>query len=325
MPHRRNLMIGLGAVLAFVPPLLRASTLAAPSYDDPDDMYAALSRQPHRSITLGGGTIDVTFADGAPGLDQDRVMAWVRESATAMMVYFGRYPVDHYRLLVIATPAAAVGHATTFGFRGSATRIHVGRYADDGAFARDWVLVHEMVHTALADLPRSALWLQEGNATYIEPIARAQAGQLSAEEVWRQSVVGMPTGESDAAGGGMDGTQAHNRLYWGGATFWLRAEIEIILKTSGRRTLRDAMRGMNRASGGNAVTWSPEHLLATGDAATGTDVLSTLYREFAQRPETTDLPTLFGKLGIISQPDGSVRFDDAAELAAVRRRITTDQ
>jgi hypothetical protein len=84
------------------------------------------------------------------------------------------------------------------------------------------------------------------------------------------------------------------------------------------------MRGMNRASGGNAVTWSPEHLLAAGDAATGVGVLMTLYREFAQRPETTDLPTLFGRLGIISQPDGTVRFDDAADLAAVRRRITTD-
>ena len=167
-----------------------------------------------------------------------------------MNPYFDRYPVERHQLLVIAQPTDRVGHASTFGYAGPATRIHVGTAADAAAFARDWVLVHEMVHTALPDLPRRALWLQEGNATYIEPIARAHAGQLSEEEVWRQSLVGMPTGEPGAGDVGMDGTDAHQKLYWGGATFWLQAEIEIALRTSGRWMLRDAMRSMNRMSGG---------------------------------------------------------------------------
>jgi hypothetical protein len=323
LPDRRSIVLGLGAAMVVGTPLIGAAALADHNYGDPDAMYAALRDQPRLSLRIGGGTIDVTFADGAPGLNRERTLDWVRRSAIAMTVYFGRYPVDHHRLLVIAEPGDKVGHATTYGYAGPATRIHVGVTTDGDAFAQDWVLVHEMVHTALPDLPRRALWLQEGNATYIEPIARAQARQLSPEEVWRQSVAGMPTGEPVAGDNGMDGTDAHQRLYWGGATFWLRAEIAIALQTSGKRMLRDAMRGMNRASGGNGVTWSPEQLMVAGDMATGTDVLSKLYSRFAHGSVETDLATLFARLGVVRRPDGSVGFNDNAELADLRERITS--
>jgi len=59
MPDRRSVLLGLGAVLA-------AGALAENDYDDPNAMYAALRDQPHQSLHVGGGTIDVTFADGAP-------------------------------------------------------------------------------------------------------------------------------------------------------------------------------------------------------------------------------------------------------------------
>ncbi|MDH7640447.1 hypothetical protein [Sphingomonas oryzagri] len=321
MPDRRTVLLAMGATLGLGEAMARAGAEASDAYDEPDAMYAALFRQPHITLPMVGGTIDVTFADGASGIDRRLVVDWIRLAGRAMIAYFGRYPVDRYRLLVIAEPGETVGHATTFGYAGPATRIRVGTHADATAFANDWVLVHEMVHTALPDLPRRALWLQEGNATYVEPVARAQAGQLTEEDVWRQAVAGMPGGEPRPGDGGMDGTRAHNRLYWGGATFWLRAEVEIALRTSGRKMLRDAMRGMNRASGGNAATWTPEQLMAAGDAATGVDILAGLYEAFAHRRVGTDLPTLFSRLGVIARPDGSVRLDDRAELAWLRRRI----
>jgi hypothetical protein len=315
---RRVLLIAMGAAAA-------GGSVFADSwagYDDPDTVYRALRLQPATPLRLDGGVIDVVFADGAPGLDRGRVLAWVHRSAVAISTYFGRYPVARHGLLVVAEPSARVGHATTFGYDGSATRIHVGVSADDAAFARDWVLVHEMTHTALPDLPRRALWLQEGNATYIEPIAQAQAGHLPVEDVWRQSLRGMPTGEPGPGDGGMDGTTAHGRLYWGGATFWLLAEVAIHDQSRGRRSLREALRAVNRTSGGNSVRWSPEQLMRVGDLATGTEALSTLYARFANSRVETDLPALFRRLGVMLRPDGGVGFDDGAPLAALRRSIT---
>ena len=140
--------------------------------------------------------------------------------------------------------------------------------------------------------------MQEGNATWLEPVARAAAGQLPVSEVWRQAIVGMPTGEPRPGDGGMDGTSVHDRLYWGGATFWLLAEVEILLQSDGRRTLRDAMRRVNRASGGIAADWTPEQLVGCCDNATGTSALSKLYERFAGLPERTDLEMVFTRLGV---------------------------
>ena len=132
----------------------------------------------------------------------------------------------------------------------------------------------------------------------------------------------MPKGEPQPSAGGMDGTDAWGRLYWGGATFWLLAEIAIYERSHGRSSLRAAIRAVNRASGGNVSDWQPEQVMLAGDAATGTDALSTLYARFAESPVDTDLPALFARLGVALDQAGTVVFGERAPLAALRRAIT---
>lgn len=104
-------------------------------------------------------------------LDRQAVLGWPRRSAQAVSTYFGKYPVAKAGLLIVATDGDRIRGGTTFGYDGSTIRIYVGREAGMSAYQNDWILVHEMTHLALPQLPRSALWLQEGNATYVEPIA----------------------------------------------------------------------------------------------------------------------------------------------------------
>jgi hypothetical protein len=290
--------------------------------DDPDDLYEALRTQPRESLEIAGGQIDMVFHKGAPGLDRRRTKRWVESCARAVATYFGQYPTRRHGLLIVAEESNQVGHATTYGYDGSLTRIHVGTHATDAAFAHDWVLVHEMVHTALPNMPRRALWLEEGNATWVEPIARAQAGQIAASEVWRQAMAGMPQGIRGASAGGMNGTHEWGRLYWGGAAFWLYAEIAVYEGSRGRAVLRDALRAINRESGGNVVDWTPERMMASGDAAIGGSALQDLYKRFASSPPGVDLAATFARLGISADSSGGIRFDDTAPLAQLARRIT---
>jgi hypothetical protein len=290
-------------------------------YSGADQLYTALAKQPHTRLTVGGGVIDVVFADGAEGLDRARVLAWIHTSAAAVTTYFGRFPVSHVGLMVIAEPGGKIGSGTTYGLDGSAIRIHVGRAANDAAFKNDWILVHEMTHLALPRVPERSLWLLEGNATYVEPIARAQAGQLDPRIVWRWSVEGMPKGEPKADDQGLDQTPTWGRTYWGGATFWLLADVRIRLATHGRYGAQDALRAINRRSGGDTAQWSVDRVMATGDEAVGAPVLEALYAEMKSTPVQVDLAGLFTKLGV-TEADGAVVFDDAAPLADIRRRIT---
>lgn len=312
--HMTVLAIGLAAIAV--------AAIGAPAdYSEPDRIYAALADQPHETLTIGGSEIDLVFADGAPGLDRTLTKAWVLASAKAVTTYFGRFPVKHLGLLVIADDGATVGHGTTYGYAGSAIRMHVGREAGAAAFSRDWVLVHEMTHLALPDIPRRSWWLLEGSATYIEPIARVQAGQLEPAAIWREMVRDMPKGQPAPGDHGLDHTPTWGRTYWGGALFLLQADVEIRRQTRNRKGLQDALRAINRASGGNSVRWTMEQLAATGDAATGTHVLANQYAVAKASPAPVDLGALFANLGIVAG-DGTITFDDAAPLAAIRRAIT---
>ena len=111
------------------------------------------------------------------------------------------------------------------------TRLVIGQHTTQQEFDTDWIVTHELVHMALASLPDSQHWLEEGIATYVEPIARSQAGQLGTERVWADMLGGMWHGEPKAFDRGLDHTHTWGRTYWGGALFCLVADIEIRRQT----------------------------------------------------------------------------------------------
>ena len=76
-----------------------------------------------------------------------------------------------------------------------------------------------MVHLALPDMEDRHAWLSEGLAVYVEPVARAQAGDLSAKEIWLAMMRDMPKGLPQAGDRGLDNTDTWGRKYWGGAMF----------------------------------------------------------------------------------------------------------
>lgn len=297
------------------------AAFAANSYQGGRSVYTALRTQPHTTLEIDGGRIDVVFADEATGLDHERALQWIRRSAEAVSTYFGHFPVDHVGILVVATEGNRVVTGTTYRYGSSAIRMQVGRDVTDDAYGEDWVLVHEMTHLALPEVPNRSAWLLEGNATYVEPIARAQAGQLDRDSVWRWSLRGMPKGLPVHGDLGLDNTPTWGRKYWGGAIFWLLVDIRLRQATDNRIGAQDALRAINRLSGGNASDWSVDQVMAAGDAATGTTVMSDLYASMKNEPMPIDLDDLFRKLGI-SERDGNIQFDDNAPLAAIRRSIT---
>ena len=74
--------------------------------------------------------------------------------------------------------------------------------------------------------------MEEGLATYIEPIARVQAGELPAKQIWRDMLDGMPKGEPQPGDKGLDRTHTWGRTYWGGALFCLVADVQIRVATA---------------------------------------------------------------------------------------------
>src|SRR4051812_27146029 len=283
--------------------------------------YDAFDRLAKTDLEIAGGAIHVAFAPGDIALPREKVMDWIRMSARAVSIYYGRFPVTSLRLLLVPVEGGRIRGGTTWGYRGAAIRIPLGRDSTEEVLKRDWVMVHEMVHTALPDLDQRYGWLSEGLAVYIEPIARVQAGDLAARAVWQDIMRDMPKGLPESGDQGLDNTDTWGRRYWGGAMFCLLADIEIRKRTGNRLGLQDAMRGVIAAGGNHEKDWPLDRLLSTADKAVGVDVLARLHNEMGPKPVAPDLAALWRDLGLKSQ-GVSLEFDDAAPLAAIRKAIT---
>jgi hypothetical protein len=283
--------------------------------------YDAFDKLPKTDVDVSGGIIHVAFAPGEITLPREKVLDWIRTSAKAVSTYYGRFPVSSLRLLLVPVDGARIRGGTTWGYRGAAIRLPFGRDSGEDDLRRDWVIVHEMVHTALPDLDDRYAWLSEGLAVYVEPIARVQASDLTAREIWQAMMRDMPKGLPQAGDQGLDNTDTWGRKYWGGAMFCLLADIEIRKRTGNRLGLQDALRGVLAAGGNHEQDWSIGRVLSTADKAVGVDVLTRLHDEMGAKPVTPDLAALWRDLGLRAQGE-SLEFDDSAPLAAIRKAIT---
>ncbi len=280
------------------------------------------------SLKLGGAELQVDFAPGALDLGEQPVLAHIRMAADAVVAYFGRFPVTRARMLVV--PIAGRGGApggTTWGDMDGwpgFTRLRVGQHATQADLDDDWVTTHELVHMGFPSQEREHHWIEEGLATYVEPLARVKTGELKAQKVWADMVDGMPQGEPQSGDQGLDHTHTWGRTYWGGALFCLVADVEIRRETHNRKGLEDALRGIVAADGTIDHDWPLEKAFETGDRATGTHVLTTMYAAWKDAPVTVNLDKLWSGLGVRRAGDG-VEFVPDAPDAKIREAIAGEK
>jgi len=271
-------------------------------------------------ITVDGAAIHIEFEPGAFRDGGDGVRGWIRRSANIVAGYYGRFPTTRVTVQVIAEAGDGVHGGKSFANPDAFIRVQLGREVTEAQLLADWVLVHEMTHLALPDTGEAHAWLSEGLATYVEGVARVQAGNRSEADVWSEQIRQMPRGMPQPQDRGLDHTHTWGRTYWGGAMFCLLADVEIRKQSHNRVGLQHALRAVARASGGLAADWPIERVLRTGDGAVGTTTLEDLYAQMKDTPVTPDLMRLWQQLGI--EPEGSsVRLADSAPLAEVRRAI----
>ncbi len=299
------------------------------------DSFASLAAETPPSATSAQRLADRLEIAGAHiTIDRDAALepvkedlrAWIVSAATTVAAYYERFPTRDLTLRLAARRGGGIRGGTTTNFSGAVVSVQVGVGVTREELRSDWVLVHEMVHLALPEVGRRHNWLSEGLATYVEGIARAQSGTRSADDVWAEFRRSMPKGLPRRGEGGLDETHTWARTYWGGALFCLLADVAIREQTHNRASLREALTGVLRATGGYAGPTAPrgvpiEDVLRLGDAATRTTVLSDLYDRMKQAPAAPDLDELWARLGIRGDGNGT-RFDATAPLAAVRAAMT---
>ena len=272
-------------------------------------------------LAAKGSKIDVEVGPGDLMVSGEELKRWVQNAADAIVAYYGRFPVPHLRIQIEPSAGNGIRGGKTFGRGGGLIVVHVGSQTPGIELASDWMMTHEMVHLTFPSMADEHHWIEEGIATYVEPIGRIQAGQMDPAEMWRDLVRDMPKGQPRAGDKGLDHTHTWGRTYWGGALYCLRADVEIRRQTQNAKGLQDALRGILDAGGDIREDWELQKALETGDRATGTHVLMNLYEEMKDKPVEADLDSLWKQLGVKAE-NGKVTLLDDVPLAGVRRAIT---
>lgn len=250
---------------------------------------------------------------------------WASRATATTTAYFGQPLPFEPAIIVVPRPGRSVGFGRAMAGSGGAVLVDVGTEVSDRSLDSDWVLTHELVHLALPSVGSHHRWFEEGVATYVEPIARARGGLWSEAELWQHFVSNMGHAiDDDGKTGAFDDTPTWGHIYWGGALFFLLADVEIRQATTNRRGVRDALQGIVRSGASGEDRWPIERALRVGDRATGTRVLERLYERLGQGRERVDIQALFRKLGV--EPHGTqASLRDDAPLARARMLTTRER
>ena len=275
-----------------------------------------------RSLTNGTDdrtTIDLVIVGQAMTERADELSAWVKASALVTADFWGGFPIERPLLILRPSDGNRVTDGRVEAVGGVTIVVAVGYSTKSADLYQDWILIHEMLHLGSPYMRDTGAWINEGIATFYEPIVRMRAGWKTREEVWREWIEWMPNGLramgevglGDAEGGG---------VYWGGALLLLLAETEVRQRTELALGVEDCLRAVRDAGGTTDQTWTTIRFLDVCDETLGGTTLSELVMRHLVPGEPPDLDALWARLGV-SLTNGEIRFDDTAPLAAVRDAI----
>ena len=290
-----------------------------------DIQTIALKNPFKTTINIANATLHITIKNSRVqsrpfDLSHQDILTWIKYSAATILTYYGTFPTSSPQIIITLVSGRGVKSGRAFPVRGGVVLISVGRSTRPRDLRLDWIMVHEMIHLSLPHLSSNHSWMHEGLAVYVESIARVQAGHLTERQIWSDFIKAMPQGLLPDENKGLDHSPGWGATYWGGALFYLLADIEIRKKTNNRFGLQQALQQINRKGGDYMVSWTPEKIFSVADEVSGQSILQTLYHHYGQQNFKVNLAALWASLGV-SRQGGEVRFIEDAPLAHIRRGI----
>ncbi len=292
------------------------------AHEIPVATYFAFGKLRQRALDIDGARLDVTQLDGTTDQSFDDVNVWIAKSAHAVRDFYRVFPVPRASVTVIPTPkrdSVVFGKVLPESEPGIA--LLLGEHTPRKALYSDWILVHELFHLGFPSFFDEGKWLDEGLATYYEPIIRVRAGLYTETELWGELSSSMPQGLPAFTQLGLEKADDFRGIYWGGAIACLVADVEA-RKRHVERGLEVGLRALREAGGNACEVWSLSDAIAAVDHALGAPTLAPIASAHAAHGSAFDLAALLADLGVTRDAEGAIQLSDSAPLAAVRRAIT---
>lgn len=328
-----DLPAGMQASLPWVPRDAAHTRFALDAGGGDWPAWAAFGHLDERRVEGGDGTeLRVAVVDPPNRARADELHQWLRESAQTTLSAYGRFPVRSAQVLVLSIDGhgdSPVPWGQTSRGGGVAVELFVRRDATLAQLRDDWTVAHEFSHLFHPYLGDDGRWLAEGLASYFQDVLRARAGLVSEDYAWAHLDSGFARGRASAPGtplsalgrgrgGDSKWRDSTMRIYWGGAAFWLQADIALRRERGFGidRVLSDYARCCLPAA--DAV--EPAAFIARLDRLSDSHVFSRLARETISAPRFPDLRQAYRDLGL-SIRDGRPQLSNDPDAQRLRHAI----
>jgi hypothetical protein len=290
-----------------------------------DDVPIVLGKFARRGVSVPQGTIDLVVLDRPMAASLDSLAMWVADTAKAVGEYWGRFPASQAMLLVIPIDGSTIRYGRVESDHTIGVMAEIGADEKPRALYDEWVLVHEFTHIGSPYIRDTGAWLNEGIATYVEPIVRYRAGWRSKDSVWAEWLKNMPRGLQAMGPQGLRDA-ARGGVYWGGGLFMLLSDIAIHQATDNRMGLQDCLVSvLNRDADIRAIWHTADMLKAMDAMVDGRGITQDLAARYLDGSKPVNLDALWKQLGVSMDGQGNIHYDDHAPLAAVRESILSGE
>jgi hypothetical protein len=248
-----------------------------------------------------------TGRDGTPWLE------WLETSFEAARGLTGRFPQQQIVIELVRAPRsnAAVVFGQVQRSQPPRIRFHVDPDAQLAALEDDWRGYHEFAHLLIPFPGNKDIWFSE------------------AEEAWRRLLAGFERGLDDPNGRGqslrslspeMWRKRAFRRVYWTGASFFLRVDTRLRLASDGEHSLESALAAFHDCCMQQRRRWSAETLVQTLGELSLPDIWNEEYQTTINAVARPRYDRAIEALGIDTSGPG-LRFLHDPEAIALRQAI----
>jgi hypothetical protein len=293
--------------------------------------YTTFGARDVRKLDTPGSSLRMALLDGPLALGAERMARWVEIAFGAVKAFYEQAPDSEVLVVIAPLPKQrGVKFGRLLPESAPGIVLLVGETTTERDLAEDWMLTHELFHVGTPSYGAKSGWFDEGLATYFEPLIRARAGLHREQAVWEEFASEMPRGLHALTKIGLAKGESRDDIYWGGGLFCLLADVEARRRTDGKKGLEDGLRAVLRAGGNSSVVWALDETLRAMDQGISLPVLGELARRHVDAGASVDFDGLLRELGVVVTKPGrgarpgsraTVRLDDSAPLAAVRRAI----
>ena len=265
-------------------------------------------------IQVSGATLDLQIRGRVDEKNAAKLEQWVLESATQVVLAYGRFPVPAPRVAIVPSESSPWGGDSPVPFgrvtrRGGETvELYVDVTRPLADLSYDWTATHEFSHLLLPRISWRQKWISEGFASYYQNVLMARAGRYSQDDALLKLRAGLERGRASrpelslnqAAREGV--RSARMKIYWSGAAIALLADTRLRERSVGVESLDLVLDRFQRCCLPSQRRWSGPELFAKFDTLIDEPVFMPLYRQYA---DTAGFPD----------------FEDALESKVVRDDI----